>query len=53
MTGSPGTNPREITERNFTLAAQRLGLNDEQQLLLKIPFCVVAPLAAARKLDFK
>ncbi|MGH9803840.1 MAG: Glu/Leu/Phe/Val family dehydrogenase [Candidatus Acidiferrales bacterium] len=38
MTTSPGTNPREITDRNFTLAAQRLGLNDEQQLLLKIPF---------------
>jgi hypothetical protein len=25
MTASPGTNPREITDRNFSLAAERLG----------------------------
>jgi glutamate dehydrogenase (NAD(P)+) len=34
----PAVNPREITERNFTRAAERLGLNAEQQLMLKTPF---------------
>ncbi|MFQ5723324.1 MAG: Glu/Leu/Phe/Val dehydrogenase dimerization domain-containing protein, partial [Terriglobia bacterium] len=31
-------NPREIVDRNFTRAAERLGLNEEQKLLLKVPF---------------
>jgi glutamate dehydrogenase (NAD(P)+) len=35
---APAFNPKEITDHNFRLAADRLGLNDEQRLLLKIPF---------------
>jgi len=31
-------NPREIVERNFELAADRLGLNAEQRMMLKTPF---------------
>ncbi len=31
-------NPREIVDRNFLLAAERLGLTNEEQLLLKTPF---------------
>ncbi len=34
----PAFNPREITDYNFRLAAERLGLSAEQQLLLTIPF---------------
>jgi glutamate dehydrogenase (NAD(P)+) len=30
--------PSEIVDRNFTLAAERLGLSQEQRLLLKTPF---------------
>ena len=35
---SPASNAREITERNFDRAAARLGLNAEQQVMLKTPF---------------
>lgn len=38
MAGSPKINPREITDYNFQFAARRLGLNKEQQMMLKIPF---------------
>ncbi len=31
-------NPREIVDRNFALAAERLGLTNEEQQLLKTPF---------------
>jgi glutamate dehydrogenase (NAD(P)+) len=31
-------NPREIVDRNFALAADRLGLSAEQRMLLKTPF---------------
>jgi len=31
-------NPSEIVDRNFELAAERLGLNSEEKLLLTIPF---------------
>jgi len=31
-------NPREIVDRNFELAANRLGLEKEMRLLLKVPF---------------
>jgi glutamate dehydrogenase (NAD(P)+) len=30
--------PRDIVDRNFALAAERLGLSSEEQLLLKTPF---------------
>jgi glutamate dehydrogenase (NAD(P)+) len=32
------TNPREIVDRNFQLAAEALGLTADEQLLLKTPF---------------
>lgn len=32
------TSPREIVDRNFQLAAERLGLGKEERLLLKTPF---------------
>src|SRR3989304_5708829 len=38
MSNPAAFNVREITERNFTRAAERLGLNAEQQLMLKTPF---------------
>lgn len=31
-------NPREIVDRNFEMAARRLGLGEEERLLLKTPF---------------
>ena len=33
-----GSNPREIVQHNFNLAASALGLSEEQRLLLKTPF---------------
>lgn len=38
MGSSAPLNPREIVERNFDRAAERLGLNAEQQMMLKTPF---------------
>jgi len=38
MSNPAAFNVREITERNFDRAAERLGLNAEQQLMLKTPF---------------
>ncbi|MEE9234095.1 MAG: Glu/Leu/Phe/Val dehydrogenase dimerization domain-containing protein [Candidatus Acidoferrales bacterium] len=38
MSSPAPLNPREIVDRNFTRAAERLGLNEEQKLLLKVPF---------------
>jgi len=38
MNSAARFNPREIVERNFTRAAARLGLNDEQQMMLRTPF---------------
>ncbi|MGH9863066.1 MAG: Glu/Leu/Phe/Val dehydrogenase dimerization domain-containing protein, partial [Candidatus Acidiferrales bacterium] len=38
MSATPAANPREIVDRSFQLAAERLGLTAEQQMLLKIPF---------------
>ncbi len=35
---TPAFNPKEITDRNFQLAADRLGLSAEQRMLLTIPF---------------
>ena len=32
------SNPREIVQHNFNLAASALGLSEEQKLLLKTPF---------------
>ena len=34
----PAFNPKEIVDRNFQLAADRLGLSGEQRMLLTIPF---------------
>ncbi|MGH9787853.1 MAG: Glu/Leu/Phe/Val family dehydrogenase, partial [Candidatus Acidiferrales bacterium] len=34
----PAFNPKDITDHNFQLAAERLGLNEEQKLLLTIAF---------------
>ncbi len=34
----PAFNPKDITDHNFRLAADRLGLNEEQKLLLTIAF---------------
>ncbi|HEY7680592.1 MAG TPA: Glu/Leu/Phe/Val dehydrogenase dimerization domain-containing protein [Terriglobia bacterium] len=35
---SKPVNPREIVDRNFELAAKRLGLDEQERLLLKTPF---------------
>lgn len=37
-TSAPTENPREIVDRNFELAAERLGLEKEMRTLLKVPF---------------
>ena len=33
-----GSNPREILQHNFNLAASAMGLSEEQKLLLQTPF---------------
>jgi glutamate dehydrogenase (NAD(P)+) len=38
MGADTSVNPREIVHHNFLLAAERLGLNDEQKLLLSTPY---------------